>query len=571
MTLTARYWDFYDRYVVCVRRDPEYPINRYYAHLVDPFFTKWAYDLKLSPNAVTTLALISGVATGLCLLTGANLSAAILLQLHHFLDGADGNLARLTDRCTPGGARYDQISDRLVRVVVFSSVAWMADVAWGWRIAFLGVLILDHLVVQNYIVPLMARVELDRARWKAWFLERGIIPGFDHFTLFFLISVCAALGRLDALIYVGTTLKLLDLGYRLWECAKSQPIFSDLDEIEGVAKQVDFWTVAFDYWFSLRIVSYLRHRRVSPDQITFASFGSAIAGAGVIAGFPGQWPAMIAAALLFQLSYIFDCADGQLARIRSQYSRHGWRLDLYSDRLTETIILVSVTYSLAAQTASPTAAYWLLGMSVLGATTLLQYSRVHELLHAATFASQPAGRLADESENRQFVVLRRAILRFENVRRKHRLGFMNVGNFYFLNFVFLVAGRADLFLWSVLVIAIAATAFHVGHSAIKQADTEAGLQRVVMDGKKAVLFGAGEGAAQFVAGFRKREIEIAYVCDNNSDRWGTRFHGAAIVDPKMIADDVEGVVVFIASEWASEIHTQLTGYGLPADRIVSLY
>ena len=567
MALAVRYWDFHDRYVVTVRRNPEYPINRFYAHLIDPFFTKWAYDLNLSPNAVTTLALLSGLGTALCLLTGEYLVAAILLQLHHFLDGADGNLARLTHRCTPGGARYDRVSDGLVRVVVFASVAWMADVSWSWRIAFVGVLVLDHLVVQNYIAPLTARVELERTRWKAWFLERGLIPGFDHFTLFFLISAFAVIGRLDLLIYTGTTLKALDLAYRVWECARSQALFLDLDEIKKVAKPVDFWTVEFDYWFSLRIVSFLRSSPVTPDQLTFASFGCAVAGAAVLFGLDHQWPTLIAAALLFQASYILDCADGQLARIRGQYSRHGWRLDLYSDRLTETIVIISVTYALAGQAAS----FWLLGMSVIGATTLMQYSRVHELLHAAKFTSHADDRTADREERRKFFLVRDAISRFEIIRRKYRLGFMNVGNFYFLNFIFLVAGRADLFLWSVLVVALAATVFQIVQSAITQADIDEGLTKVITSEGKAVLFGAGEGAAQFVSGFRNQNIEIAYVCDNDSDRWGSSFHGAPILDPRVISNDTEHVVVFIASEWASDIRTQLAQYGLPAERIVTLY
>jgi len=372
MAWTARYWDFYDQYVVCVRRHPEYAVNRYYAHLVDPLLTKWAYDLRLSPNVVTTMALIAGLATAVCLLTGAYLSAAILLQLHHLLDGADGNLARLTQRCTPGGARYDQLSDRIVRVAVFSSVAWAADVSWTWRVGFLGILILDHLVVQYYIVPFMARVDLERSRWKSWFLDRGIIPGFDHFTLFFLISV---------------------------------------------------------------------------------------------------------------------------------------------------------TFALTAESTS----YWILGMSVMGATTFLQYSRLHELLHAAAFTSE----CSDAVDTRRAPGVRRFVDQIEQVRRKYRLGFMNVGNFYFLNFVFLVAGRADLFLWSLLAVALAATAFQIARSAIKQAETEAGLQQVAVEGKQAVLFGAGEGAAQFVGGFRNRSVEIAYICDNNRDRWGSSFFGVSIVDPQL--------------------------------------
>lgn len=563
MDIGARYWDFYDRYVVTVRRHPEYAINRYYAHLIDPFFTKWAHDLGMTPNAVTTLGLIAGLGCGLCLLTGAHITAALLLQLHHLLDGADGNLARLTQRCTPKGARYDQFSDRTVRVVVFSAVALVADVSALWSMAFIGILVADHLVVHYYVLPFMARVELHRARWKNWFLERGIVPGFDHFSLFFLISVFAIAGRLDLLVYVATSLKALDLGYRVWECAKSGPLFEDLPQIQKVAKPVDFWTVEVDYPLSTRLVSLLREGPIDPDHLTYASFASGLLGAMVLLVGESSHATLVAAALLFQCAYILDCADGQLARIRQQYSRHGWRLDLYSDRITETLILISVTAFLAR--AHP--GYWALGMATLGVTTLLQYSRIHELMNAATFSSHSGTR----AEVPRASTLRRRVTQFDSLRRKYRLGFLNVGNFYCLNFVFLMLGRADLFLGFLFALAAGATAFQICRSAIKQADADAGFAQVSHEGSKAVLFGAGKGAAQFVSGFKNRGVEIAYVCDNDEQRWGDAFFGAPIVAPIRIAEEADPVTVFIASEWAEEIRPQVRGYGIPDEQIISLY
>ncbi|MCP5042654.1 MAG: CDP-alcohol phosphatidyltransferase family protein, partial [bacterium] len=312
-----------------------------------------------------------------------------------------------------------------------------------------------------------------------------------------------------------------------------------------------------------RLVSLVREGPIKPDHLTWASFSCGLLGAGVLLASNGQWSTLIAAALLFQAAYIIDCADGQLARIREQYSRHGWRLDLYSDRITETVILISVSAFLARE--EP--AYWALGMATLGVTTLLQYSRIHELMNAATFSSHDSTGDTAPQESR----LREAVDRLEGLRRKYRLGFLNVGNFYFLNFVFLVAGRADLFLWSLLVLGLAATVFHVCKSAIKQADTDAGLAQVSRGGSRAVLFGAGKGAAQFVAGFRNRGVEIAYVCDNDEARWGDSFFGAPIVDPRKIADEAHPVTVFIASEWASQIRPQVHDYGVPEERIISLY
>lgn len=203
------------------RRAHEYVINRYYAHLIDPFFTKWAHDLALSPNQVTLLATIAGVSSGATIFLGYPIWGAVLLQLHHFLDGADGNLARLTGRCSPLGAKLDRIGDQLVRATVFSSVALTADVENWQRIAFLLTIYVDLAIVHIYVLPHMRKVELRRARWKQWFLDRGIIPGLDHFTLFFFISLGLLIGHLDWVLQFTLVVMNWNWLYRVYECLRS--------------------------------------------------------------------------------------------------------------------------------------------------------------------------------------------------------------------------------------------------------------------------------------------------------------------------------------------------------------
>ncbi|MBF0218872.1 MAG: CDP-alcohol phosphatidyltransferase family protein [Gammaproteobacteria bacterium] len=199
-------------------------MNRYYAHLIDPFFTKLVYDLGLSPNSVTLVALLLGVGSAVALLNGALVWAAILLQLHHFFDGADGNLARLTNRCSAAGARLDRLSDQLVRVAVFVAVAIAAKVDGYLAVAFVATLYLDFWVVHRYVLPCLKRVTIHPMRWKKWFLDRGIIPGYDHFTIFFLISLTALFDRLDIVIYLTLVLKNMEWIYRLGECYYSQKL-----------------------------------------------------------------------------------------------------------------------------------------------------------------------------------------------------------------------------------------------------------------------------------------------------------------------------------------------------------
>lgn len=85
--LIKRYKTFKNKYVVQERSKYEYIVNRYYAHMIDPFFTKLVYDLGLSPNMVTIISCFTGICSGLAFFYNYWILGAFLLQLHHFLDG----------------------------------------------------------------------------------------------------------------------------------------------------------------------------------------------------------------------------------------------------------------------------------------------------------------------------------------------------------------------------------------------------------------------------------------------------------------------------------------------------
>jgi hypothetical protein len=222
MIIKKRYQHFKNRYIVQQRRQHEYAINRYYAHVIDPFFTKIVYDLKLTPNIVTVIAGLLGVGAAIAFIFGYWIIGAILLQLHHFMDGADGNLARLTNNCSDLGAKLDKFFDQLVRVVLFFTIAIIIDVPIWAKVLFVVTIYWDLYIVHYFILPFMRKHTIIRAKWKQWFLDKGIIPGFDHFTIFFLISIGAIFQRLDLIIYIVIILKNLDWLYRVWECLKSK-------------------------------------------------------------------------------------------------------------------------------------------------------------------------------------------------------------------------------------------------------------------------------------------------------------------------------------------------------------
>ncbi|EIC23536.1 CDP-alcohol phosphatidyltransferase family protein [Thiorhodovibrio frisius] len=203
------------------RRPYEYPINRYYAHRLDTLLT-WAADrLGFSPNQATALSAAAGLAAAGALAAHWFVAAAVLLQLHHLLDGVDGNLARYHQCCSTIGHRLDQLSDQLVRFVLFVVLVVVAHVPAWLGLAMLATLYLDLALVAWVITPCARRYPLVRSRWKKWFMDRGLMPGFDIFTLYALVSLCLLLHAPVLAVVLVTLLKTLDWSYRLWECARS--------------------------------------------------------------------------------------------------------------------------------------------------------------------------------------------------------------------------------------------------------------------------------------------------------------------------------------------------------------
>jgi hypothetical protein len=81
--------------------------------------------------------------------------------------------------------------------------------------------------------------------------------------------------------------------------------------------------------------------RITPNQVTFASLASFVAAMVVLVGWPGHAGLLIAVAVL-EFSYVLDCADGQLARLRGTSSPVGAHLDFLMDEL-KAFMLVAAT------------------------------------------------------------------------------------------------------------------------------------------------------------------------------------------------------------------------------------
>lgn len=107
------------------------------------------------------------------------------------------------------------------------------------------------------------------------------------------------------------------------------------------------------------LVDVVKGTRVTPNQITLASFVLGIASAALVIALPGR-TGLVVAVLVYQASYVLDCADGMLARWRRAASPAGHLLDFLMDELKAFAILAAAAVRL--QFEHPEQPFLLLGI-----------------------------------------------------------------------------------------------------------------------------------------------------------------------------------------------------------------
>ncbi|MEQ5843873.1 CDP-alcohol phosphatidyltransferase family protein [Paraburkholderia acidicola] len=86
-------------------------------------------DTPVTPNHLTTLRLLIGLAGALCLARGGfawTNAGALLIVLSNFVDHTDGELARISGKTSRIGHFYDLAADALVTVLLFLGFGFAA-------------------------------------------------------------------------------------------------------------------------------------------------------------------------------------------------------------------------------------------------------------------------------------------------------------------------------------------------------------------------------------------------------------------------------------------------------------
>lgn len=110
------------------------------------------------------------------------------------------------------------------------------------------------------------------------------------------------------------------------------------------------------------VVSLLAKTPITPNQITLSAFGVAFVASAMVVFLPGYW-GLLAAIIVFELSYVLDCADGMLARLRGIASAKGHLLDFLMDEIKAFVLLAAVAARLFRE--SNDTRYLLLGLGGL--------------------------------------------------------------------------------------------------------------------------------------------------------------------------------------------------------------
>ena len=92
---------------------------------------------------------------------------------------------------------------------------------------------------------------------------------------------------------------------------------------------------------SIRITRCLLKTGITPNQVTFISFLAGAAAALLFAR--GEYVSGVLAGILWQIAYLLDLVDGEIARFKNMESKIGAWLDVITDRLEEVLLIFGVT------------------------------------------------------------------------------------------------------------------------------------------------------------------------------------------------------------------------------------
>lgn len=138
---------------------------------------KWSLKEGLSPNLVTILAFVVGLASSGLYVIGEPIIAVLVLWFSGFLDAVDGTMARFT-KTSPFGTVMDITFDRIVEVAIILAIAIRNPEAT------LFLLVLAGSIIFSMTVFLTVGAVSEKAGIKSFYYQAGVAERSEGFILF---------------------------------------------------------------------------------------------------------------------------------------------------------------------------------------------------------------------------------------------------------------------------------------------------------------------------------------------------------------------------------------------------
>ncbi len=165
-------------------------ITRILSRPVSGLLTRGLIDTKVTPNQITLISFAFGLASAACFFVGGyemGIAGAVLLLLSIWVDGVDGEIARIKFMESPLGGKLDILCDNVVHIAVFFAIGFglyqtHGDGLYLWLglVAALGSLAC-FLLLQNKIISnkstLTAKMDGQTDNWVDKISNRD----FTHF------------------------------------------------------------------------------------------------------------------------------------------------------------------------------------------------------------------------------------------------------------------------------------------------------------------------------------------------------------------------------------------------------
>jgi phosphatidylglycerophosphate synthase len=192
--------------------------------------------------------------------------------------------------------------------------------------------------------------------------------------------------------------------------ASAEPSAFTLEDVRATYKRRDaWWTVFLVDPLAARIVLPLANRtNVTPNQVSLAAFVVGLLAAAAF--WQGHYAALVVGALLYHVSFVLDCVDGKIARLKGTGSVFGMWVDYSFDRYRVLACTGALMYGQYQRTGDP-AYIWL---AVL--VTFLDMLRYMDALQVYKLRREMSRRLAAPKRGKRRTVAGYRVPAHEQVR-----------------------------------------------------------------------------------------------------------------------------------------------------------